>query len=68
VTLMVSLLAGCSDMPFHKHDEPMLDNSGPTIVPKISTVDDSQPIKIKTSETAKVGDAKIEKGSGTYVN
>ena len=68
VTLMVSLLAGCSNLPFQKHDQPMLDNTPPTPVPKIAVVDDSQPIKLKTSETAKVADAKIEKGNGTFVN
>ena len=31
VTLMVSLLAGCSEMPFHKQDEPMIDNTPPTV-------------------------------------
>lgn len=69
VTLMVSLLAGCSDMPFHKHDEPMLDNTPPAPAPKILTnVDDEKPINIKTSESAKATEAKIEKGSGVLVN
>ncbi len=68
VTLMVSLLAGCSDMAFRKHDEPMLDNTPPTPAPKISTVDDEKPIKIKTSESTKATEAKIEKGTGVLVN
>jgi general secretion pathway protein D len=68
VTLMVSLLAGCSDMSFRKHDEPMLDNTPPAPAPKISTVDDEKPIKIKTSESNKVAEAKIEKGTGHLVN
>jgi len=68
VTLMVSLLAGCSDMAFHKNDQPMLDNTPPAPMPKISTVDDEKPIKIKTSESAKATEAKIEKGTGVMVN
>ena len=68
VTLMLSLLAGCSDMPFHKHDEPMIDNTPPRPMPKISTVDDEQPIKIKTNDAARAADAKVEKGNGQFVN
>jgi general secretion pathway protein D len=69
VTLMVSLLAGCSQMPFHKQDDPMIDNSPPPAAPKIITnVDDEKPIKIKTSESTKATEAKIEKGTGVLVN
>ena len=61
VTLMVSLLAGCSDMAFRKHDEPMIDNTPPTPAPKISTVDDEKPIKIKTNDEAQRAKAKSRK-------
>jgi general secretion pathway protein D len=70
LTLLIALLSGCADMPFHKHDTPDIDSSSSptTPLPKISTVDDEKPIKIKTTDTALAADAKIEKGNGTFVN
>lgn len=69
LTLLIALLAGCADMPFHKHDETAIDASAvPPPVPKISTVDDEKPIKIKTNDAAHAAEAKIEEGNGTFVN
>ncbi len=69
LTLLIALLSGCADMPFHKHDTPDIDSSGSaTPLPKISTVDDEKPIKIKTTDAANAADAKIEKGNGSFVN
>ncbi len=69
LTLLIALLGGCADMPFQKHDAPDIDPSAaPPPLPKISTVDDEKPIKIKTTDAAKAADAKVEKGNGTFVN
>ena len=69
LTLLIALLGGCADMPFQKHDAPDIDSSAaPPPLPKISTVDDEKPIKIKTTDAANAADAKIEKGNGTFVN
>ena len=69
LTLLIALLGGCADMPFQKHDAPDIDSSAaPPPLPKISTVDDEKPIKIKTTDAAKAADAKVEKGNGTFVN
>jgi general secretion pathway protein D len=70
LTLLIALLSGCADMPFHKHDTPDIDSSGSptTPLPKISTVDDEKPIKIKTTDAANAADAKVEKGNGSFVN
>ena len=69
LALFIALLSGCADMPFHKQDTTQIDTSTtPPPLPKISTVDDEKPIKIKTTDSANAAEAKIEKGSGTLVN
>jgi general secretion pathway protein D len=68
ITLLMALLAGCSDMAFHKHDDTQIDNSAPPPAPRINNVDDEKPIKIKTTDAARAADAKVEKGNGTFVN
>ncbi|MEP6483195.1 MAG: type II secretion system secretin GspD [Rudaea sp.] len=69
LTLLVALLAGCSDMPFRKDDATRLDASVPAApIPRINAVDDEKPIKIKTTDAARAADAKIETGNGQFVN
>jgi len=69
LALLIALLSGCADMPFHKPDATQIDTSAaPPPMPKILTVDDEKPIKIKTTDSANAAAAKIEKGNGTFVN
>ena len=69
LTLLIALLSGCADNPFHKKGAADIDSSTPPApLPKISTVDDEKPIKIKTTDAANAADAKIEKGNGSFVN
>ncbi|HEX3895780.1 MAG TPA: secretin N-terminal domain-containing protein, partial [Rudaea sp.] len=68
LALLIALLSGCADMPFHKQDTAQIDASAAPPVPKIATVDDEKPIKIKTTDAAHAAEAKVETGNGNFVN